>query len=255
MSATYSHPRCALAGHGPCDTKISGEHYISQAVLHRLSVKNEIVISGTAWTGGTQKTVGKAALVANILCTKHNSNLSKLDALAARFFQKIQEAQLELQTGPKRNRTFTFSGPTLERWFLKVAFMMWQGRIFAHAGVALPGNPPSTWGEILTGEIAMPDGWGLYLKGASDPFYAADREFSVMPHSATDGSGIKAVTFELARFPFVLLTGWPDDAVAWGNCRPREIDIGDDHVRHALRLTWPDGAAGEAVTFRRIGNI
>ena len=63
-------PTCALAGHGPCSGKISGEHYISHAALRRLAPGEGITISGTPWSAAGLRTVGKAALTANIVCQR-----------------------------------------------------------------------------------------------------------------------------------------------------------------------------------------
>jgi hypothetical protein len=245
---------CALVGHGPCAGKISGEHYISHAVLHRLAPNKTITISGTPWTTAGPKTVGKAALTANIICEKHNSGLSGLDSIGGRWMACIQEAQLALARTTARSQTHTFDGPKLERFFLKLGFMLWGSGNFASAGEVLKGSPPGRWADLLIGAVTFPPNWGLYVPTSNAPFVTVDRQFSAMPLTGSDGSGIKAIHFEMANVPFCLLLGDPDDQEHWGIRRPRQLDIGNTMACRQLRLNWPEGEAGEPVTMRRIGD-
>jgi len=247
-------PACALVGHGPCSGKISGEHYISHAVLRRLAPGEGITISGTPWSAAGPRTVGKAALTANIVCQKHNSGLSDLDSLGGRWMASIQEAQLALAGTSARSRTHTFDGLKLERWFLKVAFMLWHSGNFASAGAAIQDAPPGIWADLLTGAVPFPSTWGLYIPTGGAPFMAVDRQFSAMPLTGSDGSGIKAIHFEMAKVPFYLMLGNPDHQARWGIKRPRQLDLGNDIACHRLRLTWPEGTLGEAVTLRRVAD-
>jgi hypothetical protein len=75
---THMVEKCRLAGQGPCQGKLSGEHYISHALLKRLGAGQTIGIQGTPWSRDTLREVGKAGLTANILCQRHNSELSGL---------------------------------------------------------------------------------------------------------------------------------------------------------------------------------
>lgn len=247
-------PACALAGHGLCGGKISGEHYISLAVLRRIAPGEGITISGTPWTAAGPKTVGKAALTANIICERHNSGLTDLDSLAGRWMASIQEAQLALASRSARSRTHTFDGLKLERWFLKVAFMLWHSGNFASAGAAISDAPPRIWADLLTAAAPFPPTWGLYIPTGDAPFMAVDRQFSAMALTGSDGSGIKAIHFEIAKVPFHLLLGNPDHQAHWGTRRPRQLDLGNDVACHHLRLTWPDGSSGDAVTVRRVAD-
>ena len=245
---------CALAGHGPCGGKTNGEHYVSQAVLRRLAPSEGITISGTPWTAAGPKTVGKAALTANIVCENHNSGLSGLDSIGGRWMASIQEAQLALASTSPRSQTHTFDGLKLERFFLKLAFMLWRSGNFASAGEALKGVPPGIWADLLTAATTFPPTWVLYVPISNAPFMTVDRQFSAMPLTGSDGSGIKAINFEMANVPFYLVLGNPDNQTQWGIRRPRQLDIGNDRDCHRLRLSWPEGQVGESVTMRRIGD-
>ena len=69
--------RCFLRGYGACSKKISGEHYISKSVLN---IFPKFTITGVPWLEKNEKReIGINSLTANILCKKHNENLSVLD--------------------------------------------------------------------------------------------------------------------------------------------------------------------------------
>lgn len=244
---------CALYGHGACSSKISSEHYIPLSILNCISSDRSITISGTFWTGQESKKIGKSSLVANIICERHNADLGVLDSAASRFMRSIQSAQIALQARSLRSKTHTFFGVKIERWFLKVAFMMWYSGNFAFNGSALPGKPPDRWAAILMEEEPFPAAWGLYVPTSHERFMAFEREFAVSPFVGIDGSGIKAVHFEIARFPFLLMMGTWDDPNK-GHRRPSKIDVTDNVTCHSLRLNWPAGEAGKPITFRRFGD-
>ncbi len=243
-----------LEEHGPCEGKISGEHYISHALLKQLGPSKAVHISGTPWSGSTPIKVGKSALTANILCQKHNASLSNLDSLASRLLKALQTAQLQLKQGTKTSPTHTFIGPNFERWLLKVGYMMWASGNLANQSSRIPSLPPKNWNGILTGKDDFPDFWGLYVEPPERPFVTAADEFEVVPLSASDGSGIKAIRFQLARIPFTLVMGKPDQPGSFGMRRPRAVVLQNEFARHTLRLTWPAGNTSEPIIYTRLGD-
>jgi hypothetical protein len=81
---------CYMLATGGCDTKISGEHLISEGVLKILAEK-QVELSGMHWLKGQKKVLGFAALTANCPCTRHNSLLSPIDVVGAKLFEAIQK--------------------------------------------------------------------------------------------------------------------------------------------------------------------
>jgi hypothetical protein len=79
-----------MAATGGCDTKISGEHLMSEGVLKILAEK-QVELSGMPWLKGQKKMLVFAALTANCLCTRHNSLLSPIDVVGAKLFEAIQK--------------------------------------------------------------------------------------------------------------------------------------------------------------------
>ena len=79
--AGNSNPKCYLSDMKGCSDKISKEHYISQNLLDKIEKQNRTIdICGLSWLPKEcLKSIGKANLASNILCTHHNSKLSGLD--------------------------------------------------------------------------------------------------------------------------------------------------------------------------------
>jgi hypothetical protein len=101
-----------------CSQAISGEHFVSKAVLSNLN-PTALWISGLASIPARQLPIG--ALKANVLCTRHNSALSKLDDMAGKFFRAVGEIYDDLaqRTLSKKPIWHLFSGEELELWLLK----------------------------------------------------------------------------------------------------------------------------------------
>ena len=241
---------CTLSRRGPCDGPLSGEHYISKSVLKHLFTAKCGYIMGVPWAADGLKAVSYEALTAKILCRRHNSALSSLDDLAGRFFGAIKEAQLALQAGSNKSTTNTFKGDALERWLLKVAFGMWSSGNLTRDGRRLEGKPPPQWGDILLG-ADFPPQWGLYVPLLPGKAYLSEQEFELMPLIGPDGQ-VSTVRFGLARMPFTLMLGRPDEPAAWGIYRPSEINLGSWMAKRTLRLLWPNILPGEPVNYYRL---
>jgi hypothetical protein len=71
---------------GSCDGGISGGHLISKSIIEFLKLDGDFVVSGLPWLEeGETKSLGPKNLVANCLCSKHNSAPKRLSLQAARF--------------------------------------------------------------------------------------------------------------------------------------------------------------------------
>src|SRR5215467_4925698 len=87
-STAYSHPSCYMNWTRNCSRAISGEHLISETVLAILN-PTALRIAGLAWQKGETRDLPIKALRANVLCVRHNSAWSQLDAMAGRFFRAL----------------------------------------------------------------------------------------------------------------------------------------------------------------------
>ena len=113
---TGRHAHRYMAGTGACDTKISGEHLISEGVLKILAEK-QVELSGMPWLKGQKKNAGvRRLLTTHCLCARHNSLLSPIDTVGAKLFEAIQKSGTT-ETGP--DLLFILSGHDVERWMLR----------------------------------------------------------------------------------------------------------------------------------------
>ena len=190
--------RCALEAISSCEGGLSAEHYISRALLDVIAPDSKISIEGLPWAR-EPKSVGPA-LTATILCRRHNSLLSPLDAEATKFARFLREAQLDLALMQPASAFASFDGRMLERWFLKVAFGMWASGNVSVSGEKLGTAPGEDLARILVGDRHMPNAWGLYVKPPSAAWATQHGEFEVVFRHAE--GRVKACDFRICRLPF-----------------------------------------------------
>ena len=111
---------CYLSFANDCSDILTGEHYMSKSILKQLG---NLSISGAPWLApGQTQSVGINSMTANILCQRHNSQLSALDDTAGLFFEMLDSVWLDMgRRSLSRQPTIKYiSGETFERWMLKV---------------------------------------------------------------------------------------------------------------------------------------
>jgi hypothetical protein len=147
-----------------CSDKMSGEHLVSKALF-----PNGFTIRGFPWCASDFKTVGVNALTAKVLCSKHNSMLSPLDAAAKNVWSVLSyisglntERERELAAGIWRRRSkmkFLLDGLRFERWAFKTTVnMVASGN---RDGFAEDWQPPPALLRYIFGEAQLSDGCGL----------------------------------------------------------------------------------------------
>jgi hypothetical protein len=151
----YSHPKCYARNLHDCSIKISKEHYISDNLLKFLLTPGKTIIEGAHWLSpGVEKNVSPQSMGSKVLCDRHNSALSGLDALAQKFFTFI------LSDEPNPN-ILLLNGNELERWFMKVMYGL------IASGSAMKGSkdltPPAYCLDILFYNKYLSEGSGLYF--------------------------------------------------------------------------------------------
>ena len=142
-----------------CDNQRSREHFISESLLHYLNQKNGLRVGGYPWIKGNDQALPPNALASKMLCKRHNSALSQLDAIAVRLFQAFDEERV---SGSGQQLIHLFSGHDIERWLLKILC----GLAFSKS-IQLEGEAdlsiPDCWLRILFGEADLPNEQGLYV--------------------------------------------------------------------------------------------
>jgi hypothetical protein len=154
-----SNGSCYAGPLGDCNSKRSREHYISESLLHHLNRNNSLTISGFPWIEGEQQVLPPSALAARVLCERHNTALSPLDAIALRLFEAFDEEGAECSG---QQLLYLFSGNDLERWLLKILCGMSCSRnlpLDRDADLSIP----QYWFDILFGNAEFPSEQGLYV--------------------------------------------------------------------------------------------
>jgi len=195
-----------------CSTTITKEHWLSKNIIEQLYGDGlPPLVSGVPWLKGVERPIGANSLAAPVLCERHNSGLSPLDAAAGGTFAALWDFQ-QAQQDPHRMHVNDFaivSGPHLERFLLK---MLWGGCAagsFGGGGAPVPDIRSDADHvrllEALYSGGELPDGWGMFSQA-----------HPVDPHGPQHSVGINT------------LSG--PDGTAWG----LSVDVGAVRVSFAL---------------------
>jgi hypothetical protein len=155
----FAHPSCYVSALEDCSNKISREHYISHGILKRISDAG-MTIQGFPWQKEQQQAISATALTGNILCERHNTALSGLDAIALRMFDALDRASAGQQVA---NWGIILHGHDVERWMLKTLLGMICSKNSTYNGLPITGKPNAHWLRLLFELEAFPPHWGMYF--------------------------------------------------------------------------------------------
>lgn len=165
---TNHDPKCWASVLGDCQGGISGEHYISACLFD----DDAVFVQGFSWCLPEPKKIGVSSLVKNMLCRKHNSELSDLDAAALGTFNAFRRfVELDqIRRGTKSKswtvETIETDGRALERWFLKTLINLnFEGKSKIGLNSDQRGRPSWDLVEIAFGRQAFAHPHGLYVAG------------------------------------------------------------------------------------------
>jgi len=120
----YAHQRCYLRSTNDCCNKITLEDTISKNVLQAMARGSDLIeMGGLYWKApGELVQLGINNLGSKVLCKRHNSALSPLDAAAGRLFRTLQEiaADIRNDSPSSEGKWFFVGGELIELWCLKV---------------------------------------------------------------------------------------------------------------------------------------
>src|SRR2546425_10257894 len=85
--------KCWASITGGCSNTLSGEHYVSRGLWQGRPL---VVLSGFDWLKGEEKVIPTNRLIAKILCTNHNNELSRLDSEAVEFIKTLAVPKKEI---------------------------------------------------------------------------------------------------------------------------------------------------------------
>ncbi|MRG91673.1 hypothetical protein [Polyangium spumosum] len=187
----YSHPKCYALALEDCDRKISREHYFSKGLVraYALSRSASDTIRVMRPNKPDMELPSEQALQSNILCRRHNSALSVLDASAERLFRAIHEGT---KVVPAYNCR-VIAGKNLELWILKVLCGS-----FAADGIKVPVD----WLRLLFGytDLAAPS--GLYMQVPVNK--TIESAWSVSLGAYQDDRGTSGAEVSLCGVRFIL---------------------------------------------------
>jgi hypothetical protein len=248
----HSHPKCYLQGTHDCSPEISGEHYISKAVLEQLGDK--IKISGAPWMkpGETLVTTPEN-LIANILCRRHNEALSPLDVEAGKFFSKLTNAlaDLERKTLSRKPTFHMVSGEALELWMLKVSCGIYYS-VGATNGKRIAETHSIDLDKV---QRALFDGkWddqaGLYLKASEGNIIVIDHNVDVAPLTTDDPSIFSGIAMWIKGFRLELIFDSKNANLGhWKGLTKQlsELVLTEKERSHHIIFTWPPGTPEKSV--------
>ena len=223
----YSNPKCYAQEQQNCSPEISKEHFISKAILSKLG--STLTLFGTPHRPPNIPLITSPAnLASNILCKRHNSLLSKLDATALDLFNVLEKFTNRSKETPNQ----TITGQHLETWFLKVLCgLLASSNVRSKFGYPLKNTKlPKKWVDILFTHKNFPERAGLYCflpkNPPIDPIH-----ITIKTRGAGNPYGISMILFGLgfhvSTVP-VNLKETPGDVVnIWYRPRGFKFDTGE----------------------------
>jgi hypothetical protein len=204
---------CWAKGLGNCEGEISKEHLVSAGVLGDKTV----LVRGLSWCLKDYKEIGINSIVSNILCRKHNSDLSVVDQGGIdvlRTIEKIMEIAKERGALPKNKanrlpiKAREIDGKLLERWLLKTTINMMQSQEQADNWDSdCLGNesPPLHLVKSAFGMEPLNKPMGLYCPVKIVTQMTATGHIIGMQFLKKDDSTVVAVDYKFAGVPLFLL--------------------------------------------------
>jgi hypothetical protein len=201
-----------------------------------------------------QEKKGIGSLVAKVLCSKHNSDLSPFDVAGISLVSGMDQIDRAAGKVEEEDETFVVSGDDLERWMLKT---LCGGLFSGNVGSGLQGVcPPMGWLEMLFGKGKMPLGHGLYVRaGTPGVVFATEPSILKMEVVLAPGEMVIGLKMWVFNFEFVLvLAPLPPQVppmLEYAQHRPKGIIVQGSNKR--IQITWQDGKAGDELIVKWIG--
>jgi hypothetical protein len=255
MEVATRHDRCWANALGACASKMSREHYVSKAFFSGPAV----TVQGFSWCKTEPKTVSLAAATAKILCEKHNSSLSPLDAEAASYMRVVRQ-HLQLTENRSKSRFvayhirhFSVNAQLLERWLLKVLLnLCFESKMLIGLDGEAEGMPALSLVQICFGQSAFQGRAGMYVASYNGMSMEMGEALRFSPLVRSDNK-IVGGFFTVAGVNFFLsldplgppsnLAEVPNIEDQWLHAQLqwkfREIKTEIDHrLSHVIRFKW-----------------
>ena len=256
QTANFSHPGCYARELRDCSQKLSREHYVSASVLRLLG--EEHTVSNARWLppGQHSPPLCVGDLGSRILCERHNSVLSSLDASAEVFFAELLRALSEPVHGTSPQRV-SADGDLLELWVLKACCGAIASGSLIDDGNTLVRDLPRAWLNILFSRTPWEEGTGLHIGQAPmTPYRGYEMGPMYLDQSRTLGGG--GIEFAGVLL-FVLLESGVEKRIIEQSTgqvipliyRPGAITIESPKQKTEIELRWPTWVPTERVLYCR----
>ncbi len=192
---------CWAEALGNCEGP-SREHLLSRAIF----AEERVTVQGLPWCQDP-KEIPVDRFVSKVLCRKHNSQLSPLDAEAGRTFamwreiDRLQQARAKLTPRRWNVVEHKFDLSLMERWFVKTAINLSvaseQPQMTSwHPGGKSLSDPPAPILRAVFGDAAFPEHVGLYFVVNFRPVPSGPlRMFWLQWEESVAGVGFEAWSF------------------------------------------------------------
>lgn len=230
--------KCYAAEFRDCSPELSAEHFVSRSILEQIADGgNTLLVRGTSFARDEPREVSARSASARILCKRHNSALSPLDATANRLFRDLFNAT---QLGvPARG---TYCGEDVERWMLKTLVgLMRSGVVSAADRTPVKFTPPRWMLDILFCQREFNSGAGLGVFSSRDP----EAPVAITVNSEETTGVIYGIRVCLLGINFHLMTAkrLRDQAGTYYH-RPRRLE---SSALGTFDFSWLPGKAGPTV--------
>jgi len=246
----YDHDACYATGFGDCSNMLSREHYISKTVLEKLNINANLCVGGVPWLKkGEVKSIPPASLTSKILCDRHNSSLSSLDAIAGKLYNSLIDAGDNIN---KIGSLIIFCGYDIERWLLKVlcGFVFSENKNNKSIRDDFVNN---NYLNILFGYEEFNAGQGLYVFGCvGEEFPIGTR--SIVVQKISELGRIWGVRVFMCGFEFVLALKLLPNQEFLGRSmyyRPSELYFTGSCNEKSILLSWPGAESKGTIQYTR----
>jgi hypothetical protein len=230
-------PICWAEPLGGCSTEPSGEHILSKSTLDG----PEITIRGFPFLQGKPLTLHKSQFQSNILCRKHNNELSRVDEAGTNAFDTLGDL-----AGAKPPRRKRIDGQLFERWLLKTPINMEM------IATNFETRPPLELVERAFGKKCFPESAGLFSLGKVGSLILDESRVTYrrMMSDRPNANDIVGGRFSCHGFEFLLMLGGNvdpalalefanEDGVVMDSVRPmhhpHRFNLGDSHF---VAFSW-----------------
>ena len=200
----YSHSKCYANALNNCSTKISGEHIMSDNILELFEQDKSVKVTGLPFIEKeTFNLLSRKSLVANILCTNHNEQVSKYDSEAGKLFRSIIQYDNDFNDINPKTELIKINGDYIEKWMVKIICGVIASKQIASNGVRINAILKNIYIDTLFNNIRLPKEWGLYFKIPDNHIIHKYNCASVLPMTADNE--VKAAEFLINNFKFIEL--------------------------------------------------